>query len=434
MKSAEQKAKNVPAIRFAGFDNEWVNKIFRESFTYLQNNTLSRAELNSESGLAKNIHYGDVLVKFGECIDVAEEKIPFVSDAFVIDKFKNSFLQDGDIVIADTAEDETVGKCTEMQGVNDAILLSGLHTIPSRPKEKYGSKFLGYYLNSSAYRQQLLPLMQGVKVLSISKSALQETNLVIPKDNQEQQKVGSFFSNIDSLISLEQKKYDKLTQVKKSMLEKMFPKEGATVPEIRFVGFTGDWEEKKLGDTVLLRGRIGFRGYKETDLVPKGMGAITFSPADIDETGFISLENNKYLSWQKYDESPEIQVKVGDILFTKTASIGKVGYVQLLSNKATINPQFALLSPNENMNGYFIFLSVRNDSFMKKVKGITGGSSVPTMSQEKLKELTFLKTSIDEQNKIGSYFSHLDSLISLQQRKLEKLKNIKKSLLEKMFV
>ena len=251
MKTIEQKAKKVPAIRFAGFDDAWVNKIFRESFTYLQNNTLSRAELNSKSGLAKNIHYGDVLVKFGECIDVAEEKIPFVSDAFVVDKFKNSFLQDGDIVIADTAEDETVGKCTEMQGVNDAILLSGLHTIPSRPKEKYGSKFLGYYLNSSAYHQQLLPLMQGVKVLSISKSALQETNLVIPKDNQEQQKIGSFFSNIDSLILLEQKKYDKLMQVKKSMLEKMFPKEGATVPEIRFAGFSGDWVWKELDDIIV---------------------------------------------------------------------------------------------------------------------------------------------------------------------------------------
>lgn len=170
-----------------------------------------------------------------------------------------------------------------------------------------------------------------------------------------------------------------------------------------------------MGDVVSLRGRIGFRGYKETDLVPKGQGAITFSPSDIDEMGKVSNENNKYLSWEKYDESPEIQVQVGDILFTKTASVGKVGYVRELKEKATINPQFALLTPNETTNGYFTFLSVRNDDFMKQVRGITGGSSVPTMSQEKLKELVFMSPDIKEQEQIGSFFESIDNLIALHQ-------------------
>lgn len=171
-----------------------------------------------------------------------------------------------------------------------------------------------------------------------------------------------------------------------------------------------------MGEIVSLRGRIGFRGYKESDLVAPGDGAITFSPADIDEMGNVSTENNKYLSWAKYDESPEIQVDVGDILFTKTASIGKIGYIKDLKEKATINPQFALLTPKENSNGYFTFLSVRSDSFMKQVRGITGGSSVPTMSQEKLKELVFMAPSLEEQQKICEYFSNLDHLITLHQR------------------
>lgn len=430
MKSAEQKAKNVPAIRFAGFDDEWVNKIFRESFTYLQNNTLSRAELNSESGLAKNIHYGDVLVKFGECIDVAEEKIPFVSDAFVVDKFKNSFLQDGDIVIADTAEDETVGKCTEMQGVNDAILLSGLHTIPSRPKEKYGSKFLGYYLNSSAYHQQLLPLMQGVKVLSISKSALQETNLVIPKDNQEQQKIGSFFSNIDSLISLEQKKYDKLTQVKKSMLEKMFPKEGATVPEIRFAGFTGDWEEKKLGDMGTTF--TGLSGKTKSDF-GHGMGRfVTYMNV------FLNPVSDPYRTESVEIDNTQNAVQYGDVFFTTSSETpDEVGMSSVWLEKTKniyLNSFCFGYRPVAKIDSFYLAYMLRSNAVRKKVVFLAQGISRYNISKNGVMEIEVPLPSIVEQQKIGSYFSHLDSLISLQQRKLDKLKNIKKSLLEKMFV
>ncbi len=194
------------------------------------------------------------------------------------------------------------------------------------------------------------------------------------------------------------------------------------------------WEQRKLKETVYLRGRIGFRGYTQADLVGMGNGAVTFSPADIDDTGKVLLDNNKYISWAKYEESPEIKIKVGDVLFTKTASIGKIGYVRELKEKATINPQFALLSPNSENDGYFIFLSLRTEEFMKKVHNITGGSSVPTMSQEKLKELTLMISSFPEQKNIGKFFSHLDTIITLHQRKCEILKNTKKSLLERMFI
>ena len=204
-------------------------------------------------------------------------------------------------------------------------------------------------------------------------------------------------------------------------------------PKIRFKGFEDDWEQRKLGEMVSLRGRIGFRGYTQNDLVGEGDGAITFSPADIDNDGNVSLEGNKYLTWEKYEESPEIKVQIGDILFTKTASIGKVGYVRELKEKATINPQFALLTPNEKANGYFTFLSVRNNVFMKQVRSITGGSSVPTMSQEKLKELTFMTPSLEEQKKIGEYFEKLDYLITLHQRKCDETKQLKKFMLQKMF-
>jgi len=171
----------------------------------LQNNTLSRADLSNETGVAKNVHYGDVLVKFGEVLNVSEENLPMISDESVLTKYKASFLQNGDVIIADTAEDSTVGKCSEIAGLNDEVVLSGLHTIPYRPIEKFASGYLGYYLNSGAYHNQLIPLMQGIKVTSISKSAMKDTRLVYPKSLEEQSKIGAYFSTLDHLITLHQR-------------------------------------------------------------------------------------------------------------------------------------------------------------------------------------------------------------------------------------
>ena len=149
-----------------------------------------------------------------------------------------------------TAEDSTVGKCSEIAGLNDEIVLSGLHTIPYRPIEKFASGYLGYYLNSSAYHNQLIPLMQGIKVTAISKSAMQDTDIVYPKSMEEQGKIGDYFQLLDNLITLHQRKCDETKKLKKFMLQKMFPKKDAKKPEIRFAGFTDDWEQRKLGDTV----------------------------------------------------------------------------------------------------------------------------------------------------------------------------------------
>src|SRR5690606_20400493 len=136
--------------------------------------------LNYEDGIAKNIHYGDVLIKFGEVLDASNEVLLFVTNEEVANKLKHAALRDGDIIIADAAEDSTVGKCTELFNIGEQLILSGLHTIAVRPILSFSSKYLGYYLNSSSYHRQLLPLMQGTKVLSISKTALKNTHLVFP--------------------------------------------------------------------------------------------------------------------------------------------------------------------------------------------------------------------------------------------------------------
>ena len=217
-----KKGEKNPEIRFPGFTDPWEQRKFTSVFEGLQNNTLSRAELNYENGTVKNVHYGDVLIKFGDYIDASKTELPYISDNAKVEKFKNSFLQDGDIIIADTAEDGTVGKCTEIQGSEGVQLLSGLHTIACRPKEKFGPMFLGYYINSPAYHGQLKPLMQGIKVTSISKSAFQDTNMIMPKSIEEQTKIGAYFANLDNLITLHQRELEHLKLLKKGLLQQMF--------------------------------------------------------------------------------------------------------------------------------------------------------------------------------------------------------------------
>lgn len=217
-----QNGQTVPEIRFSGFTDAWEQRKLGDVLISLQNNTFSRADLSNESGVAKNVHYGDVLIKFGEVLDVSKEQLPMILDESVLTKYKASFLQNGDVIVADTAEDSTVGKCSEIAGLNDEVILSGLHTIPYRPAEKFATGYLGYYLNSCAYHNQLIPLMQGIKVTSISKSAMQDTDIVYPKLMEEQTEIGNYFYALDHLITLHQYKCEQLQSMKKFMLQNMF--------------------------------------------------------------------------------------------------------------------------------------------------------------------------------------------------------------------
>lgn len=181
----------------------WEQRKLGDCFDFLQNNTLSRADLNLESGSARNIHYGDILIKFGDCLGLGSDKLPFVDDESILSKYVNSTLRVGDVIFADTAEDESAGKCVELVKLPNEPVISGLHTIPARPKFPFGSGYLGHYLNAPAYHDQLLPLLQGIKVVSISKTALQDTQICFPTA-LEQSAIGASLNALDSLITLHQ--------------------------------------------------------------------------------------------------------------------------------------------------------------------------------------------------------------------------------------
>ena len=413
------KENGKPQIRFAKFKDTWEQRKLGELFESLQNNTLSRADLSTEQGNAKNVHYGDILVKYGEVLNVFEEELPMIADAAVITKYKSSFLQNGDVIVADTAEDETVGKCTEIVGLQGETVISGLHTIPYRPLSKFASGYLGYYMNSAAYHNQLLPLMQGIKVTSISKSAMQNTDIVYPKSVDEQKQIGEYFRNLDHLITLHQRKYDKLTKVKKSMLEKMFPKNGTNVPEIRFKGFTDAWEQRKFGDvgSVAMCKRI-FKGQtSDNGEVPfYKIGTFGGKP-----DAFISRELfNEYKTKYPYPNK-------GDILISASGSIGRT--VEFTGKDEYFqDSNIVWLKHKSEIDNNFLKV------LYSVVEWSCEGSTIKRLYNDNFLKTEFMLPQIDEQIKLGTFFASLDNLITLHQRKLEKLKILKKACLEKMFV
>ena len=193
-----------------------------DAFELLQNNTFSRDDLTTNPSSVQNIHYGDVLVKYGAVVNISEDTPPYIKPTIDLQKFvATSYLRDGDIVFADTAEDYSVGKATEIAGANGLAVLSGLHTIPCRPLMKFHPMYLAYYFNSSLFRRQIYPLVQGTKVSSISKGELVKTSVYAPTE-REQRRIASMLYLLDLRITFEEKTVNALTNARTALLQQLF--------------------------------------------------------------------------------------------------------------------------------------------------------------------------------------------------------------------
>lgn len=205
--------------RLPGFSGEWETFAFGDIFDFIPNNAFTRAQMDV-SGRVKNIHYGDILTKFGAYIHADSKDIPCIAKEIDLSRFADKcYLQSGDLVIADTAEDETVGKALEVINV-ECPVLAGQHTLLCRPKVRFAEKFLGYYLNASCYHDQLLPYIVGTKVSSVSKASIAQTKLVVPK-YEEQQEISSILSDMDNDITALEEKLAKHRQVKQGMMQQL---------------------------------------------------------------------------------------------------------------------------------------------------------------------------------------------------------------------
>lgn len=400
--------KYIPKIRFKGFDEEWRSELFSEVLLPMRNNTLSRADLNYQNGLVNNLHYGDILIKFGECLDVKRERLPYITNKRNINELRTLRLQSGDVVFADTAEDETAGKCTELLNVLDKFVVAGLHTMPYHPKSSFANGYLGYFFNSNCYHSQLIPLMQGTKVISISKSAIKSTYLHYP-DNKEQALISEYLQNIDKLITQSQSKLQKLKNIKKACLEKMFPTSGSNVPEIRFKGFAEEWTEKKLDEfcNVTIGEFVIQTKQHRNAPYPVYNGGMSY-------TGF-------------YDEYNQEGNKV--IISARGAN---AGFVNKSEQKYWAGNSCYSVGVLDTTDWFFLYYTIKKEE--QYFRNIQHSANIPSVSKKQVVELYIKLPVIEEQKQISSFFKTLDNQITKNEQKLEKLKNIKKACLEKMFV
>ncbi|MCM1236488.1 MAG: restriction endonuclease subunit S [Ruminococcus flavefaciens] len=419
----------TPDIRFKGFSGEWEERKFKDTFNELQSNTVSRAGLNYENGNAQNVHYGDVLIKFGDYIDVSSAELPYFNDESIIQKFANSLLQDGDIIIADTAEDTSVGKCIEIQGSEGMKIISGLHTIPCRPQKEFAPKFMGYYINSPSYHDQLIPLMQGTKVTSISKGTLQKTELLTPWSFDEQNKIGEYFSNIDNLINLHQRKCDEMSELKKYMLQKMFPKKGEQFPEIRFSGFTEPWEQRKvteLGEIYI--GLVTTMTSHYTD-----HGVLLIRNSDIKDNKFEFSNNPIYLDDDFAKQNASRQHRIGDVI---TVHTGDIGTSAVITEKEVGSIGFATIvtRPYEDkITSEYLCAYLNTDKHKQFAMNISTGDGRNNYNLKDYYECVVPVPSIAEQIKISECVNNLNNLLIHHQRKCGELKEFKKYMLQNMF-
>ena len=410
-----------PNIRFKGFRGEWEEAPFSETFDYLKNNSLSRAEL-SDGGVVMNIHYGDVLIKYGECVDVSKEVKTFVKEEYVAKKLHQSCaITNGDIIFADAAEDNTVGKCSEIIAKEDDAIVSGLHTIACRPKKDFAPMYLGYYLNSNAYHDQLLPHIQGTKISSISKKAISLTEISSPIDKNEQRAIASYFQHLDSLIQSTTKKIESLKQVKAASLQSMFPQEGETTPRVRFKGFEGEWEKVRASNV--------FKTFNEKNRPDLPVLSAT------QDRGMVTREAIGYnIFHDKSNEATYKHILPGQFIIHLRSFQGGFAHssIEGIASPAYTIMEFKDKTRHFDLYWKYIFMS---KEFIKRLELITYGiRDGRSISFEEFSEMYFTVPSYEEQKKIASYITNLDRQITLHTQRLEKLKQIKTACLDEMFV
>ena len=408
----EQHAKAlVPEIRFAGFTDPWEQRKLGE---------LTESYSGGTPAAGESEFYGGS-IPFIRSAEIASESTELFLTGEGYESSSARMVKPGDVLYAlygATSGEVAVSK--QKGAINQAILAI-------LPHDDCDAKYLAAWLR----RQKdyiVTTFLQGGQG-NLSGVIVKNLEVAIPS-LPEQQRIGSCLSLLDSLITLHQRKYDKLCVLKKSMLDKMFPKGGSLYPEIRFAGFTDPWEQRKLGEVAygfeygLNAAASDFDGEKKylriTDIDDQTR---EFRTDDLSSPDINNPIDDKYL------------LKEGDILFARTgASVGKT-YLYKASDGKTYYAGFLIRAHvSDEADAGFIFQSALTERYKQFVLITSQRSGQPGINAQEYADLLLLLPSLPEQRRIGAFFDRLDSLITLHQRKLELLRNIKKSMLNKMFV
>lgn len=401
---------------------EWEVRTFHKIGSMLGTNTLSRDKMNECSGCALNIHYGDVLVKYGEILKCTSMNIPWVNSDCGNDNLGTN-LQNGDVVISDTAEDYAVGKATEVQGVGAKVVLSGLHTIAFRPNAgMFAPNFLGYYFNSTIYRAQLYPLIQGIKVCSISKKAISNTKLAVPP-MEEQRKIAEILGVWDEAIEKQSRLIERLELRKRALMQRLLT--GRT----RLPGFTTPWQKVKLGEIGKFDKGVGVPKEK---IVSEGCKAITYGEI-YTKYDYVIKDFASYIDSDTAQTSK--QILSGAIIFAGSGEtledIGKcVAFID--NDKAYAGGDIIIFNPSVEVDSLVLSYILNSPVAIAQKRRYGQGHSVVHIYQKDLARIEFELPSLPEQKVIAEVLTTADNEIATHRKKLDALRLQKRGLMQQL--
>ena len=403
------KKSDAPAIRFKGFSDAWEQRKLGEIGSVSMCRRIFK-EQTSETGDIPFYKIGT----FGADPDA------FISrELFEEYKSKYPYPQKGDILISASG---SIGRAVEFAGNNEYFQDSNIVWL--NHDERLSNPFLKCFYSVVKWAG-----IEGSTIKRLYNDNILNTVICLPSV-PEQKRIGLFFENLDNLITLHQRKFEKLTNVKKSMLEKMFPQNGSSYPEIRFKGFTDPWEQRKFSDVVATRRGLT---YKPSDIRKNGVRVLRSS--NIAEDSFVLSDEDVFV----VREAVNIDcVRANDILITaangSSRLVGKHTIISGIPEESAVHGGFMLLGTTKEP--HFVNASMGSSWYRRFIELFVAGGNgaIGNLNKNDLDNQDIAIPSEKEQKKIGSFFRQLDNLITLHQRELEKLQNIKKSMLEKMFV
>ncbi len=390
------KENGKPQIRFSGFKDTWEQRKLSEIAIMharigWQNLRTSEFLDSGDYMLITGTDFMDGAVNFDTCYYVERERY---------EQDKHIQIRNGSILIT---KDGTLGKVAYIQGLTmPATLNAGVFNVEIKDEKEVDKRYLFQYLKAPFLMDYVDKKATGGTIKHLNQNILVDFPVVLPQ-KAEQKKIGAYFKQLDYLITLYQRKVDKLTAVKKSMLEKMFPKNGRDVPEIRFKGFIEPWEQRKLGG--ILR-TLPFKQFLKT-------------PEQGGKYEIIQQGNEPIIGYANGEPCEDFRNTV--IFGDHTLSLYKPKQPFFVATDGV-----RILQGTNDMDGYYLLSLLEGNS--PQSEGYKRYYSI--LSDREV----FFTENHDEQVQIGQYFANLDHLITLYQRKLEKLQNIKKAMLEKMFI
>ena len=399
--------KNKPRIRFKGFAEDWEQRKLGDIATFSKGNGYSKSDLALS---------GNPIILYGRLYTNYETTISNV-DTFVELKDKSVLSQGGEVIVpasGETAEDISRASVVKNQGI---IIGGDLNVI--KANHLLDPTFLALTISNGGQQKELSKRAQGKSVVHLHNSDLQEVNLIFPLLN-EQKEISTLFEKMDNIITLHQRKLEKLKLAKKALLQKLFPKNGSQFPEIRFKGFTDAWEQRKLSEVVTIN--------------PKTELPDEFKYVDLESVVGTNLLGFQVIKKENAPSRAQRLASYGDVFYQTVRPYQRNNYLfENVDKDMVFSTGYAQL--RSKLDSYFLLTLVQNDNFVKVVLDNCTGTSYPAINGSELGKITVQIPSNEvEANQIGKVFRGIDKSITLHQRKLDKLQEVKKGLLQKMFV